>query len=115
MPYSFDDIQKRILTGEFASLGLEAIALYADANRLFEYDPDLPAMVSSLVANGAIPPLHREQVQCLIALFLAIEARMENPHPFGSPLEQTNLPGSSVEEVPDAFRQALNGLDLENL
>ena len=117
MPYSYDDIRRRILSGEYRSLGLEAIGLYAEADHLFNFDPDLPAMLSSLASHGAIEPLNRHQIQCLIALVLAVVARMENPssNPVGSPLDQTNLPGSAVTDIPDAFRLGLAGLDLDSL
>lgn len=117
MPYSYDDIRRRIISGEFRSLGLEAVRLYNEADFLFEFDPDLPAMLSQLAADGAIEPLSREQIRVIIALFLAVVARMENPssNPVGSELDQTNLPGSRVSDVPEAFRKGLAGLDLENL
>ena len=117
MPYSYEDIEQSIKTGKFMSLGAEAARLYTEAEFLYNYDADLPAMLASLAAHGAIEPLNRAQISALISLFLAVVARMENPsaNPVGSPLDQTNLPGSSVTDVPEAFRSALAGLDLETL
>lgn len=117
MAYTPDDVIQRLKSGEFRSLANEASSLYGHANFLFEYDPDLPAMLSALYADGAIAMLNHNQLICLIALFLAVVARMDNPsvNPVGSSLDQTNLPGSAVTDIPDAFRKGLAGLDLESL
>ena len=115
--YSYEDIRRRIISGEFRSLGLEAIRLYHEADHLFNFDPDFPAMLSQMAADGVIEPLSREQIRALIALMLAVVARMENPSAdgVGPDEERTNLPGSSTADVPEAFRKGLSGLDLESL
>lgn len=103
--YNFEDIERRIISGEFRTLGQEAVAFFDEATALLMLDPDFPAVLSMMaVSPGPFPELGKVEVVAFITLILALQAR-----------QRGEAPSSASTPVPDVWRNGLAGLDLENL